>query len=112
MKTRPVTPHDVIAPLNEASKLDPAAIRALADPRVPRNCAFADQLTVAVGRTEDGDPRLGMIRIINGLLGADEDAYGPVRANIPEDLGESVTFSMNPNIDQSPPNSIRSSASP
>lgn len=98
MKVRPVTPLDIIALLNEASMVDRAAIRALVEHRVPCNCGLADHPTIEVGCTEDGDPRVGMIGIINGLFGVDEDAYGPVLANIPDDRAEPVTFSLNPNF--------------
>lgn len=39
-----------------------------------------------------------MLGIINGLFGVDENAYGPVIANIPDDPVEPVTFSFNRNF--------------
>ena len=98
MEAKAVTPQEVIALLNEASQLDPMAIRALVEYRVPCNCALADHPTIEVGCTEDGDPRLGTIGIINGLFGVDEDAHGPVIANIPDDPSKPVAFLLNPNF--------------
>lgn len=98
MNTKSVTVQDVIALLNEAAKLDLAAIRALVDHQVPCNCGLADHPTIQVGCTEDGDPRLGVIGIINGLFGVDENAHGPVIADVPDDPAEPPVFALNPNF--------------
>jgi hypothetical protein len=39
-----------------------------------------------------------MIGIINGFFGVDENAYGPVIANTPDDPAGRVRFSLNPNF--------------
>jgi hypothetical protein len=100
MKVKSATAQDVISLLNEASKLDPVAIRALVEHRVLCNCDLADHPTIGVGCTEDGDPLVGMLGVINGLFGADEDAHGPVHANIPDDPADPVTFSWNENFQE------------
>jgi len=41
---------------------------------------------------------VGMIGIINGFFGVDENAYGPVIANTPDDPAGRVRFSLNPNF--------------
>jgi hypothetical protein len=99
MKLKPVTAQDAIALLNEASKLDPEAIRALVEHRVPCNCALADDPTIPVSCTENGDPRGGMAGVINGLFGVDEDTHGPVPANIPDGPAAPATISLNSNFE-------------
>lgn len=99
MKKTPVTPHDAIALLNEASKLDPATIRNLISYRVLCRCDLADHPTIEVDTTESGEPILGTLGIINGLFGVDENAHGPVIAHIPDDSAEPVTFSLNPRFE-------------
>lgn len=103
MKATSVTAQNAIALLNEASKLDPAAIRALIEHRVPCNCHLADHPTIEVGCTEDGDPRVGMIGLINGLFGLDANTRGPVLTNIPDDPTKPVTFLLNPNFEELSP---------
>jgi hypothetical protein len=93
---KPVVPQDVINLLNEASKLDPAAIRALIKNRVPCSGGLADHPTIQVDTTEDGEPRVGMLGVINGLFGVDENTWGPVIENFPNDTRDPVTFSLNP----------------
>jgi hypothetical protein len=100
MKVKPATPQDVINLLNAASRLDRAAIRTLVDNYVRCNCGLADHPMIPVGVTEDGEPQIGMLGIINGLYGVDEDAHGPVVANIPDDPAEPVIFSRNPNFEE------------
>ena len=100
MNAKTVTIQEVIALLNEAAQLDSEAIRALVDHQVPCNYNLADHPTIQVGCTEDGEPRLGVLGIINGLFGVDENAHGPVIADVPDDPAEPPVFSLNPNFEK------------
>jgi hypothetical protein len=100
MKTKSITPQDAIALLNEASMLDPVAIRALVGRRVPCNYQLADHPTILVGVSENGDPEIGVLGIINGLFGFDANVHGVVIAEFPDDPAEPVMFSLNPNFEE------------
>jgi hypothetical protein len=98
MRAKSVKPQDAIALLNEASKLDRVSIRKLVGYRVFCNFDLADHPTISVDTTESGDPLIGMLGIINGLFGVDDEACGPVIASIPEDSAAPVLFSLNSNF--------------
>jgi hypothetical protein len=100
MKTKSVTVLAVIDLLNEASKLDPTAIHALVNYHVPCNYELADHPTIPVGVTEDGDPEIGLLAIINGLFGVDEDVRGSVIAEFPNGPLEPLMFSLNSNFEE------------
>ena len=98
-KAKPVTVQEVMALLNETLKLDREAIGFLVEHRVPCNNDLADHPTIEVGCTENGDPLVAMLGIINGLFGIDEDAHGPIIADIAGAPMGPVRFSLNPNFD-------------
>ena len=70
-----ITFDEVLAFLNEITAVDHAAMQALIAARVPCNDALAEHPTVQVGAdSPDGkNPRVGLLGLLNGLLGA----YGP-----------------------------------
>jgi hypothetical protein len=64
----------VVATLNEAFRLDPAALHAMICNRVPCNQALAEHPTIVVGDCYYGDERvqhfnLGFVGLLNGILG-------------------------------------------
>ena len=66
-----VTFDEVLEFFNEMARVDSDALTALCDTRVPCNDTLADHPTVQVGADEDGgDPKVGLIGLLNGLLGA------------------------------------------
>jgi hypothetical protein len=93
MPKKSATPDDVIALLNEAFMLDPAAIRALVDHRVPCNKELANHPTIQCGTAESWRKRrpkdhgvaentvyvVGLLGLLNGILGGTKG--GPIAAN-------------------------------
>ena len=65
-----------IAYLNELKDADPQAMRDLIETRVPCNTALADHPTVQVQARKEGGFVVGLLGILNGLLGADTDGWG------------------------------------
>ena len=70
-----VTIDDAIAYLNELIELDRPAMAALIANRVPCNKALADHPTAQVGQRHGGFS-IGMLGILNGLFGVDENDWG------------------------------------
>lgn len=82
------TPEDVVNLLNEAVKLDPQAMYALVEARVPCNEALADHPTIQVsaydeqtGKPTPGQFRVGILGLLNGLFGTDSVGWGFITAN-------------------------------
>jgi hypothetical protein len=69
----------IISLLNEINGMDPTVLPALINYRVPCNQALADHPTVQVGKKTDGY-EVGLLGIINGLLGVKEDSTGYIGA--------------------------------
>jgi len=76
-KMNSVTPDDAIRYLNELIEIDRPAMAALIANRVPCNQAMADHPTVQV-RAQHGGFTVGMVGILNGMFGIDEDGFGPI----------------------------------
>jgi len=70
-----ITLKDAIDFLNELVKIDADALRALIGHRVPCNNGLVDHPTVQVGEF-GGVFQVGMLGILNGLFGVNEDGYG------------------------------------
>jgi len=88
-----VTPQDVVDLLNNLIRLDPEAVRALMDCRVPCNDEFADHPTVQCGLAEhvrkrtpdhnlpdDANYTVGPLGLLNGLFGIDPKGWGYIAA--------------------------------
>jgi hypothetical protein len=74
-----VSPYMASDVLNEIHSIDPTVLAALIDYRVPCNDAVAQHKTVQV--VDDGRHHwVGLLGILNGLLGVDGDGRGPLRA--------------------------------
>ncbi len=92
-----VTACAVVEVLNRALKADPGAINELFDYRVPCNEALTDDPTVQVrsGHGLAGQKgTVGVLGLINGLLGVDENGWGYVRAVYDNDQKQIVMFEL------------------
>lgn len=74
------TIDEVIAYLNDLLERDQVALRALVDNRVPCNNKFAQHETVQVYKATEESSLVGMLGVINGMFGIDENGYGPIAA--------------------------------
>jgi hypothetical protein len=87
--------------LNRIHQADPTVMPALIFQRVPCNETLADDKTVQVGLIRDPDnpdPRkyeVGILGILNGIFGVDDNGYGFIYANF-DDQGNLVDFSSTP----------------
>lgn len=77
--------------LNQALKLDPKAMTKLVQNRVHCNSDLAKHETIQVGNYhEPGVYTVGLLGILNGLFGIDEDGYGAIYANISDEDGDII----------------------
>lgn len=74
-----VTIDETIALLNELAQIDQDAMYALIEQRVPCTDRLAYHETVQVKR-QNGAHYVGMLGILNGLFGVDDDGRGPITA--------------------------------
>lgn len=86
-----VTFEETIAFLNELIALDPEAMRALVEHHVPANQGLVDHPTVQVSGYDGAPPKVGLLGILNGLFGTDEEGWGVISALF-EDDGRLVKF--------------------
>lgn len=75
--------------LNQLLELDPVAVSALVERRVPCNEALAVHPTVQVC-SEGSEYRVGLLGVLNGLFGVDQELWGPISAQYNEDDLERV----------------------
>jgi hypothetical protein len=85
-----VTVDSALVLLNACMALDPKAMHALIESRVPCNDALADHPTVQV-LSVDGQPHVGILGLINGLFGTDQVGRGPIAAVFGDD-GKLASF--------------------
>jgi hypothetical protein len=71
--------------LNKLLAVDPTVIRQMMDFRLPCSQALADDPTIQVALREDGAYAVGLVGIINGLLGIDDRGYGPITGFVEDD---------------------------
>lgn len=64
----------IVTFLNELNEIDNAALNALFNNRVPCNNELAEHPTVQVGQ----DHTVGILGLLNGLCGTDENGNGPI----------------------------------
>ena len=81
---------DVVDLLNEVCETDAEAMAALCNHRVPCSETLADHPTIQVSgvRHDNGsvtDHKVGLIGLINGLFGVDENGWGYFAANFDDD---------------------------
>jgi hypothetical protein len=85
----------IISFLNELVKVDLQALEALVETRVPCNEILAQHPTVQVTTTDEG-AKVGLLGILNGIVGArPEDGWGYIAANFGDD-GHLIDFQRTP----------------
>ena len=90
-RNRVVHAADVVRLLNEAAAIDPKAILALVNARVPCNEALLNHPTIQAGRGPEGKPEVGLLGILNGLFGTYDDGWGCIAAEL-SDEGAPIRF--------------------
>lgn len=90
-----ITIDDTIELLNQMLQLAPETVKHLIDARVSCNAALADHPAIQVRRynTHKGTSyEIGILGILNGLFGADENGYAPIAVCANKDNGSIVQF--------------------
>lgn len=85
-----VSVDHAIAVLNRAVQKDREAVQALIQNRVPCNVALAEDSTIQVG-DRNGQYSVGLLGIVNGIFGADENQFGYIWARFTE-TGDLIQF--------------------
>lgn len=83
----------VVDYLNEIVKLDPDALHQLCETRVPCNQALSDHATTQMAGTV-GSPEVGLLGILNGLVGKRADGWGYIAGVYDDDTGKLTHFQM------------------
>ena len=81
----------VLAVLNEMVAMDPEAAHALVEQRVPCNKALQGHPTIQV-QVDGTKAKVGLLGVLNGLFGADEEGWGPIAACFDDDTGKLTGF--------------------
>ena len=81
--------------LNALVEIDEPAMRALIETRVPCGEAMASHRTVQVQAHDGAEPVVGVLGILNGLFGVDEEGWGPLTAVFEND-GTLACFKRTP----------------
>lgn len=76
--------NQAIEVLNSVHQADPTVLPLLIDYRVPCNRAVADDPTVQVG-VHDGLWTVGLLGIVNGIVGVDTNGRGFIAAHYDDD---------------------------
>jgi len=77
---KPITVEQAVEVLNRAYDVDPVAMQNLIRNRVICTEELAEDPTIQVGELVDGIFEVGMLGIINGIFGADENSIGHIAA--------------------------------
>jgi len=101
-----VTPDQAIDYLNDLVALDAKAMERLVECRIPCNEQFAEHPTVQVVPDDAAPPdtvshSVGLLGILNGLFGVDDDSWGTLSA-VFEDDGTLVKFQRTKRAKASP----------
>jgi hypothetical protein len=79
-----IDPNLIIDFLNSLILLDKDAVSALINTRVPCNKEFSEHETVQVLAGENSTHSVGLLGILNGLCGVDENSWGFIVAEVDE----------------------------
>lgn len=77
--------NKIINFMNELIDLDYKAIESLVEHRVPCNEGLANHSTIQTARDDKGKSIVGLLGILNGIVGKDEDGWGFIAANFEKD---------------------------
>jgi len=80
--------------LNDALEIDHSAVATLCGMRVPCNQELADHPTIQVRAEQDGSFTLGLIGLLNGLVGANEKQHGYLAATFEVACPNECNFSQ------------------
>lgn len=75
----------IVELMNSAFKADPKAMEQLIEARVPCNTALRNHPTIQVGECAGESPRVGLLGILNGIVGVDFEGWGRVAATYSDD---------------------------
>jgi hypothetical protein len=92
--------HHIIQLMNSALILDREAIDALVKRRVVCNADLAQHPTIQV-RTGSAAPTLGLVGLLNGIVGVDEQGNGYIAADFDSATDKLLWFSLNHNLHKS-----------
>lgn len=93
MLKQSITVQDVLDLLNEIVEKDPACAKALLNARVLCNQTLAEHPTIQVHAYDGNPPTVGLIGILNGLFGIDDETgMGVIAASVYPDNGEVCEF--------------------
>ena len=88
-----ITPQNVVDLLNELLKIDYACVWSLTRNRVICNEELKKHPTIRIHHYKGEEfPSVGLIGILNGLFGVDEEGYGCIGYNM--DGGKIVRFGL------------------
>lgn len=79
-----VSVDDALRILNEILALDPSIAHALVERRWGCNKALADHPTIQVSQDQYGT-HVGILGVLNGIFGADDEGWGPICAVVEDD---------------------------
>lgn len=77
---RRIAVEEAVKVLNRINEADPSVMPTLIRMRVPCNEAVRDDETVQVGSSNGVDYEVGILGLINGIFGIDENHYGFIYA--------------------------------
>jgi len=93
MFKKSITPEEVVEFLNEAIKLNSSAMHMLINSRVQCNEALAKHPTIQVMKGPQGvDWSVGMLGILNGIFGINENGYGCIVADFDSETQQLKRF--------------------
>lgn len=81
MKYNQESAQQAVDVLNQALAADPKAIQLLFDHRVSVSDAVAEHESIMV-RTQHGKHSLGILGLLNGIMGLNEKGTGPIKAEV------------------------------
>jgi len=85
MLKQSITIKNVCDILNELIKLDQKCAETLVSQRVPCNESVADHPTIQVHQPPGEKPSVGLLGILNGLFGIQDDGFGALCAEFDDD---------------------------
>jgi len=84
----------IVDRLNDAMLYDPEAMHKLCETRVSCNQALIDHPTIQVLVDDDKPPAVGMIGILNGLVGTRDNGWGYIAGTYDDETGQLLEFQV------------------
>ena len=92
-----ITVKDVVAMLNEIHQIDPDLTTGMILHRFPCNKGIRDHKTVQAhcyGDDSLENPKVGLLGILNGILGIDKNHFGPIAGDFNKETKALLGFKM------------------